>query len=161
MEIRELEHNDLDQLLRFVLDSYDDYPSAMWFDSRPKKEDLERVFYSKINGTKSGLLADMVAEEDGVIIAECEIVRTYTESGVVGILVRKEYSKRGIGTKLLDSAIAAAKDIGIYKLKAEVMADNENAVRFFIVNGFVPLGTSRVKKKGGQYTIVVLERNVR
>ena len=161
MDIRPLADGDIDALCRFVTDSYDDYPLAMWFDERPQKEQLERMFYSKMKGSNSGAVADFVAEQAGIILAECEIVRTSTGSGVVGILVRKEYSGKGLGSKLLDRAMDAAKEIGIYKLRAEVMADNKDAIHFFMINGFAPVGTAKTKKSGEQRDVVILEKKVK
>ncbi len=161
MKIRQLEDGDMDALLRFISDSYDDYPVFMWFNSKPPKENMERIFYNKIKGLGSRLLADFVAEEGGVILGECEIVRTYGECGVVGIMIRKEFGRKRLGTKLLDSAIESAKEIGILRISAEVMAENEPALRFFIVNGFRPVGSRAIERKGKQHNMAILERTVK
>jgi len=161
MKIRELVQSDMRALCEFIADSYDDYPMAMWFEVKPPKENIERIFYNKIKGISSRLLADFVAEEGGMILGECEVIRTYGEFGVVGIMIRKECGRKRVGSKLLESAIGAAEGIGILRISAEVMEENEPALRFFIVNGFAPVSSRPVDKKGTKHNMVVLERKVR
>lgn len=161
MEIRALQQGDMDALSSFILDSYDNYPSSMWFNSKPQKENVERIFYNKINGLASRLLADFVAVQSGIIVGECEIVRVHGELGVVGMVVRKELSRKKVGTKLLDRTIQAAKEIGIFKINAEVSEKNEPALRFFIVNGFTPISSRQIEKQAEKLNIVILERKIR
>ncbi|MDE1768850.1 MAG: GNAT family N-acetyltransferase [Candidatus Micrarchaeota archaeon] len=141
------------------MESYDDYPFAMWFDEKPGKGEIDRIFYNKINGMHSGLLADFVAEDSGRIVGECETAKTYGDWGIVGIIVRKEYKKRGIGKRLLDESITAAKQIGIGRLGAEVMKTNVEALNFFMINGFKPVKSNTIEKSGKKHESVFLERD--
>ncbi len=161
MEIRPLSHDDIDRLSDFIIDAYGSFPHAMWFGSKPSRESLERMFYNKMRGIGERMISDFVASQGELVLGECEIVKTDWDSGIVGMVVRKEFLRTRIGTKLLDAASSYAEEIGMYRLRAEVSSNNEGAIKFFIVNSFAPIRKMRMDKEGVGRTVVVLERNVR
>ncbi len=157
MIVRELGADDLARLLEFVIDAYNEYPQAMWFDTEPSAEEIERVFYSKMKGIASGALVDIVADDKGTLIGECEIARIAHDSGVIGIIVRHGYRGKGIGTRLLKEAMGLAGGIGMRKFSAEIDEGNKKALKFFVANGFAPEGYRDVKRNNGMRRVVVVK----
>lgn len=51
--------------------------------------------------------------------------------------VDKSFEGKGIGKRLLNHAIQISKECGMNELKLEVDLDNERAIRFYKLNGFV------------------------
>lgn len=156
MIVRELGVDDLAALSEFIIDVYNEYPQAMWFESEPSAEEMERVFYSKIKGVGSRALVDVVTEDNGTIAGECEVARVAYDSGVVGIIVRHGYRRKGLGSSMLDRALGLAYGIGMRRLSAEVMEGNSDALKFFISRGFRPEGQRRVERNGIVQRFVVV-----
>lgn len=160
MRIRPLNDGDIEALLEFVIGAYQEYPMAMWFAKSPSGGEVERVFYNKMRGIESRSVVDTVCEDSGGIVGECEIVRVAHDSGVMGIVVRKKYRGRHIGSKLLEAATNDAAGIGMARFTAEVMEGNRDAFKFFIDNGFAPLGTRDEERGGRPVRLAVLQRDV-
>ena len=156
MIVRELGADDLGALSGFIIDVYNEYPQAMWFESEPSAGEIERVFYGKINGVGSRALVDVVAEDNGTIAGECEIARVAYDSGVIGIIVRHGYRGKGLGSSMLDRALELAYGIGMRRFSAEVMEGNGDALKFFISRGFRPEGQRRVERNGIMQRFVVV-----
>ncbi len=150
MEIRQLDGSDLDALAEFIVGAYREYPIATWFSSEPGRGEIEGIFYNKIKGIGLRTVVDIVCEDGGAIVGECEIVRIANNAGVVGIMVRRGQAGRHIGSRILDSAIKNAGDIGMTEFRAEVDRENKDAVKFFIDRGFSPEGYEDIEQKGGR-----------
>ncbi len=61
---------------------------------------------------------------------------------IVGMMVRPEARGHGIGTTLLDSAIAATRQVaGLEMLTLSVTAGNDAAIALYRGRGFIPCGT--------------------
>jgi len=58
------------------------------------------------------------------------------DSAEVGFLVEGPYQDRGIGTKLLEQLVTAARKNGISTFEADVLAENEEMVKVFTDYGF-------------------------
>jgi ribosomal protein S18 acetylase RimI-like enzyme len=66
--------------------------------------------------------------------------------------VLKEYRRRGIGTKLMDNAIDAAKDFGMEKIELEVYTSNIPAINLYEKRGFILEGIKKkARKLDGEY----------
>ncbi len=80
---------------------------------------------------------NFVAEQDdeivGVILCGSDGRRAY----IYHAAVAKDHRKQGIGSKLVDTVIGAAKDIGIHKIALVVFADNAAGNTFWERLGFV------------------------
>ena len=148
MGMRGLEERDLPALADFIIEVYNDYPSALWFGKRPSDEEIGRVFSNKMRGIGMGMLIDIVAEEGGSIVGECEVARIAHGHGVVGILTRRNYRGKGLGAKMLETAIGMASEIGMRRFSAEVVESNKGALKFFVGRGFRPTGY-RYLDRGG------------
>ncbi len=99
-----------------------------------------------------------VAEIDGHVVGACTIQRLgrgpgseHGHVGVLGILVHREHRGKGVGSALLDHALAAAR--GRFDLvRLSVFSVNTGARRLyerfgFVVSGHVPRGV----KRGSEY----------
>ncbi len=161
MDIRRLEKGDMEALSGFITESFDDYPESMWFENRPSKDEIKLIFHRKIDGIASGIIADFVAVENGRIIGECEIVKLGDDSGIIGIIVRKEAGRKRIGTMLLGESLRAAKRIGISGITAEVSKGNAAGLKFFEASGFIRKDSMLKEKNGKRSEIVVLQRGIR
>ena len=161
LRTRQLDDGDLDLLSDFIIGAYREYPLATWFGSEPTAGDIEGIFYSKIGGIGSRNVVDIICEADGMIVGECEIVRTAHDSGVIGIMVRRSYSGRHAGSEMLDSAMSKAVEIGMAKFTAEVVEENKDAVRFFISNGFSKIGSREGEKGGVTARFAELQKSIR
>jgi ribosomal protein S18 acetylase RimI-like enzyme len=59
---------------------------------------------------------------------------------LAGIIVQQDAIGKGIGTALLKSAIASAKELGFLSMRAKTEANNQNAISFYRKNGFTECG---------------------
>ncbi len=85
----------------------------------------------------------IVAEVNGKIVGNATIKRMsgrLNRVGDIGILIKKEYRNRGIGTKLMKMLLKEAKKIGIKIATLEVVADNERAIHLYTKCGFKEFG---------------------
>ncbi len=136
MEIREPRSGDIPSLITLVLGVYAENPSSMWFTTTPSEADLRDLFEKKLRDVAGKVMVDVVAEEHGGIVGECEIVRGELNVGIVGVIVKRGYRAMGIGTALLNEAERRAKELGIIALRADVSKKNRSAADFFTDLGF-------------------------
>jgi ribosomal protein S18 acetylase RimI-like enzyme len=71
---------------------------------------------------------------------------------VIGMMVRPEARRRGIGALLLEACIAEARRAGLELLTLSVTAENAAAIRLYERHGFAAYGTLRhALKVGSRY----------
>jgi ribosomal protein S18 acetylase RimI-like enzyme len=71
---------------------------------------------------------------------------------IIGMMVRPEARRAGLGALLLEAAVAEARQAGLEMLTLSVTAENAGAVRLYGRHGFVAYGTlKRALKVGGRY----------
>ncbi len=160
MEIRGIDLRDFSSLLDLVVEVYRDSPSAMWFEKEPDKEIFSLVFGNKLVAITEKNAIDMVAVEGGQIIGNCEIVRKSGETGVLGIIVAKDWRRKGVGSSLLDEAIRLAAGIGIYRLRAEFLEENGGAALFLAKKGFSPNGSARRETRTGIRNVMLMTKDI-
>jgi len=95
-----------------------------------------------------------VVEDD--VIGFCDILPNaaegFTHVGRLGMGVRIEWRRKGIGRRLLDACLSLARKAGIEKVELEVFTDNVAAVRLYDSFGFRPEGIKvRGRKLEGRY----------
>ena len=88
----------------------------------------------------------LVAEMEGLIIASADIASHGEKSrvmhrGELGISVRKDYWRQGIGSALMERLIAFASRAGYEQIELTVEAKNHRALGLYIKNGFMVYGT--------------------
>jgi ribosomal protein S18 acetylase RimI-like enzyme len=92
-----------------------------------------------------------VALKDEDVVGWCDIslmwLEGFTHCGRLGIGVRKDYRRRGIGKRLIERTIARAKEKGLERIELEVFASNRPAIRLYEKVGFVVEGVKRKARK--------------
>lgn len=86
----------------------------------------------------------IVAVADGQVIGMIHIGVSRHGFGELGMLVDREWRGRGVGSALIQSAVAWAREHGLHKLSLEVFAHNAAAIALYRKCGFVAEGR-RVK----------------
>jgi ribosomal protein S18 acetylase RimI-like enzyme len=102
----------------------------------------------------------LVALSGDDVVGWCDIspmkLEGFTHCGTLGMGVRKDFRRLGIGTRLLEHTIGEAREMGLERIELEVLASNTAAIRLYEKAGFVVEG---VKKKGrkldGEYDDLV------
>jgi ribosomal protein S18 acetylase RimI-like enzyme len=81
----------------------------------------------------------MAVVEDNVV-GFCDILPNtatgFTHVGRLGMGVRSEWRRQGIGRRMLDACLSLARNAGIEKVELEVFSDNVAAVRLYDSLGF-------------------------
>jgi RimJ/RimL family protein N-acetyltransferase len=86
-----------------------------------------------------------VAEADGEVVGQIFVMASRHGFGEIGMMVAKDWRGRGVGTALMEAAIAYARDQGLHKLSLDVFPHNEAAIGLYKKLGFVEEGR-RVKQ---------------
>ena len=85
--------------------------------------------------------------EDERVVGWCDIVRVPVEgfdhTGRLGMGLLGPYRGQGIGYRLAEATIAAAREAGMTRIELEVMASNVNAIRLYEKLGFKHEGLKR------------------
>ena len=111
------------------------------FDYTPEQE--ARILESRKNDPRSLMLA---AELDGEIVANASIASHGSKSRVfhraeLGISVREEFWRLGIGSALMERLIASAGKLGFEQIELTVSAPNRRALNLYLKYGFTVYGT--------------------
>ena len=106
-------------------------------------EDEARVLAGRKDDPRSLML---VAEMDGEIIAAADVCSHGAKSrlwhrGEVGISVRKDFWRQGIGSAMMERLVAFARETGYEQLELTVESKNIRAINLYLKNGFVVYGT--------------------
>jgi len=151
VKIRKLSHRDFNSLFELINEIYDENPSATWFAQKPSMEEVDALLEYKLAKLKEKDAVDYVALEKDTVVGECEIIKE-ANNGWLGIIVKKDFRGKGLGSTLLEKCIHTARGIGIENIFAEVAATN-SAIEFFKKNGFEIKG---LNNKDGK-SIVLLQ----
>lgn len=77
----------------------------------------------------------LVYEEDHILgFVVYSIVQDIAE--IIDIAIIKEEEGKGIGSKLINTVIEKAKELGLHSISLEVREDNERAIGFYEKEGF-------------------------
>lgn len=106
-------------------------------------------------------VSQVVAVANGLIVGWCDIVpkgpRGFAHVGALGMGVRREWRRHGVGRGLLEEGLALARAAGLEKIELEVFTDNEGAVHLYESHGFAREGVkARARKLEGRYQDVLL-----
>lgn len=110
---------------------------------------LERARSFVVSNITAGY-PQFVAEDDGRIIGWCDAIPGPANSGSahvgqLGMGVLASHRGQGIGRRLLEATIGAARQLGLEKIELSVYARNTNAIGLYQKQGFEDEG---LKKKG-------------
>jgi ribosomal protein S18 acetylase RimI-like enzyme len=102
-----------------------------------------------------------VADDGGRVVGWCDILRStvpvHQHCGSLGMGALAPYRERGLGTRLIVSALSAAREIGMERVDLVVYARNARAAALYRKFGFREVGRrTRGKKLDGEYDDEIL-----
>jgi len=87
-----------------------------------------------------GNLPQVLAVVQDQVVGFCDVIphtaKGFTHVGRLGMGVRSEWRRQGIGHRLLEACLSLARNAGIEKVELEVFADNVVAVHLYESFGF-------------------------
>jgi RimJ/RimL family protein N-acetyltransferase len=109
----------------------------------PPLEDTRKFALSSMaNGN-----VHLVALDGDALVGWCDIRRHFFPSrahcGSLGMGLLPDYREKGLGRRLIEAAIEAAREAGMIRIELGVHADNVRAIRLYERVGFVREGVSR------------------
>ncbi|WP_416064068.1 N-acetyltransferase family protein [Rhizobium sp. ZK1] len=122
----------------------------------PPLEDTRKFALSSIANRN----VHLVALHGDELVGWCDIRRHFFPShahcGSLGMGLLPNYRGRGLGRRLIETAIEAAREGGMIRIEFGVHADNARAIRLYERVGFVREGVSRdAFCVDGEYTDVI------
>ena len=130
------------------LASTDEKAFHQFFQAIPEKEKLfikHRVSDSKVirswcKNIDLGRILPLLAVHEKKIIADCSLHQQLggwkRHIGRVSVLVHPEYRGRGLARTLVQELMEIARGIGLEKMEAEFLGDQEAAMKMFSLLGF-------------------------
>jgi ribosomal protein S18 acetylase RimI-like enzyme len=102
-----------------------------------------------------------VVLSDGEVVGWCDVLPKpwpiHAHVGVLGMGLLPPFRGRGIGRRLIEKAIGAARELGLSRIELTVREDNANAIALYRKIGFVAEGVQRnAFKVDGQYQNLVM-----
>ena len=91
------------------------------------------------------LSGTFVAEAEGEIVGTLHVEASRFGFGELGMAVARPWRGRGVGTALMEAALAWARDQGLHKLSLSVFPHNAAAIALYRRFGFVEEGR-RIKQ---------------
>ena len=109
----------------------------------------------------------ILAEADGEIVATSDVMPMGTKSrtlhrATLGMSVRKDYWRLGIGSAMMERLIAHARQSGFEQIELEVVSTNRRAIGLYVKYGFQVYGTRPhgIKYPDGGYADDYMMRKV-
>jgi ribosomal protein S18 acetylase RimI-like enzyme len=100
---------------------------------------------------QSGVEYYMAYEENGSIAGILTVRFNYIETfEILGLVVGRQYRKKGIGSLLLETAVGKAQEKGFQSVDVAVFADNQNMLSLIIRNDFKPVRMEYRKRFDGE-----------
>ena len=78
----------------------------------------------------------LVATNSDEVVGYLGALDIIDDYNIVGIALKNNYQRRGVGTKLLSSLVKLAKNHQVQTISLEVDEKNEKAINFYKKNGF-------------------------
>jgi ribosomal protein S18 acetylase RimI-like enzyme len=104
-------------------------------------EEQTRAFLKQV---VDGNLPQVLAVVQDQVVGFCDVIphtaKGFTHVGRLGMGVRSQWRRQGVGHRLLEACLALARSTGIEKVELEVFADNVVAVHLYESFGFVHEG---------------------
>ncbi|MEP6757424.1 MAG: GNAT family N-acetyltransferase, partial [Chthonomonadales bacterium] len=86
-----------------------------------------------------------------VVIGWCDIVPKKMEGfrhiGTLGMGIKEGYRGQGIGSRLMESTLNRAKEIGLERVELDAFATNTNAIALYKKFGFEVEGVKKAARK--------------
>ena len=102
-----------------------------------------------------------VALSKGDVVGWCDVLpkgrSVYAHVGVLGIGLLPPFRGQGIGRRLIEKTLDAARSLGLWRIELTVREDNPNAIALYKKIGFVAEGVQRnAIELDGQYRNLVM-----
>ncbi|MEA2900583.1 MAG: hypothetical protein QOH36_470 [Actinomycetota bacterium] len=157
MIVRPANGSDVDRMVELYAAVADE---GQWIGAEPPvdRDDLRRRWGQRI---AAGDGVHLVAEVDGALVGQASLDLASYGVAYLGMLVDSGWRRRGVGTALVDAAVAAARDHGCHKLSLQVWPHNEAARALYRGLGFEDEGVLRghyPRRDGELWDAVVMGR---
>ena len=152
--LREPRWEDLDDLLDFINSLVEEGADIMRETPVTREEEADWLG-KRLASIEKGEIIGVVAEVDGKVVANSEVVRrrgSQSHVGGLGIATKKGYRGIGIGKELMKTLIGESRKAGLKVLVLEVFDSNSVAKSLYTKMGFKDAG--RIPKgvfKKGKY----------
>jgi ribosomal protein S18 acetylase RimI-like enzyme len=122
---------------------------------------LETTRAFVLDNIKQGYPQFVALSASGEVVGWCDVTPksrpTYAHSGVLGMGLLPQFRHQGIGTRLMQHALDAARAFGFSRVELAVRQNNENAIALYKKMGFVVEGFQRkAVKVDGEYENLIL-----
>jgi ribosomal protein S18 acetylase RimI-like enzyme len=103
-----------------------------------------------------------VALSEAEVVGWCDVTPksrpVFEHSGVLGMGLLPPFRGRGIGTRLMQRALDAARAFGLSRVELTVRQDNANAIALYRKFGFQPEGLQRqaMRVDGEDYNLLLM-----
>jgi putative acetyltransferase len=117
-----------------------------------RAERRQRLAALLSGGSSTLLVADTAPAGGPGVVGHISVSVAHYGVAEIGMLLSAGWRGRGIGTALLQAAIAWAKAAGAHKVALEVWPDNTAAIQLYLRAGFVEEGRKRrhYKRRNGE-----------
>ena len=100
-----------------------------------------------LDNIKRGDLQFVAVSSDGEVVGWCDVMPmgrpVQAHRGVFGVGLLPQFRGQGIGTKLIQSALAAARAFGLHRVELTVREHNTGAIELYKKAGFEIEGVQR------------------
>jgi ribosomal-protein-alanine N-acetyltransferase len=107
-----------------------------------------------------GDLSVRVVEEEGIVCGLVVFRTMADEAEILNLAVDSTRRRRGIGSRLMEGALAACKMAGVKRIFLEVRDSNDAARKFYLRMGFTQVGRRRKYYLEPMEDALVLARTV-
>lgn len=130
--------------LRAAMDAIGHEGRYLGFIDAPPIETVRKIIQ---HAKETESVQRFVLSADGSVVGWCSIVRSprasLRHSGYLGMALLPEYRGQGIGRRLAQETIEAARVAGMSRIELEVFTTNSRAIAFYHALGFIDEGTKR------------------
>jgi len=140
--LRSIKWEDLDDCLEFI-NSLVEEGANILRDTKVSKEEEAEWLGRRLACIEKGEIMDVVAEVDGKMVANSEVEKrsgSMSHIGYLGIAIKSDYRRIGIGTKIMQTLIKKSKKAGLKILVLDVFDINEAAKALYKKMGFKEAG---------------------
>lgn len=140
--LRKPEWADLDELLDFINSLVLEEAPINRVDEVSRSEEVE-FLTTRLSSIEKGEVLQLVAEDEGRIVGNAEVVKLSGRErhvGKLGISVRSGYRRIGIATKLVKSLLREARKQGLKIILLAVFENNLSARTLYRKLGFKEIG---------------------
>lgn len=140
-KIRQAKYEDMNQIFDILFDPRN--TRDIWA-SKTNRNDFVELWSRWLTDRHVYICVNRVNTIIGMLNLRQEIHEKRKHVGVIGpVVVRHEFKRKGVATKLLKFAIEKSKEAGIKRLEARMSVDNAAVIALFQKNGFMEEGVQK------------------